>query len=430
MMTNVYEHPTVSWERARDAFDRIQRKEGELLDAWIELGGQLNTLRAKHQANKDFGAACQEHGIDLTRQHRKAAMWWATLDADQRDTLRQYNPAALHPATLENRCRDQFPDWLTSTRSVVHSVDNAEHTACETENTQIQATEAPENEIELEKTDEKDEIESAARIDARMPLVCAIGKDMATKIVNQWPSKVTRQCFNATAKTAGGKKVLKRIVGMIDQYCDHPIDAQFNLYAKGVPANSFSHKLFIEGLPWSWAREYGCTWTNIKAMHSILDEMDDARLMVEDIGKDQPMNICREWWDKRKQQPTVTSGPNLEAFSTVNEDKPRIRAAEGSENNPIRAYGANIWPGENPSYTFDEAWAAYMLWHTEDKALSTANGFERPEARGRHFMSQCDYLNRLSKGFVSAFRKIAAAQRNNPNSGDDCCCPHQHIPTA
>lgn len=117
---NVYDHPTVSWDKAKTAWDQIQRKEGELLTHWVEVGQQLNMLRKSKTADQDLGAACQEHGIDLTRQHRKAAMWWAGLSQDQRETLREYHPAALHPATLENRCREQFPEWLTSTRAGVH----------------------------------------------------------------------------------------------------------------------------------------------------------------------------------------------------------------------------------------------------------------------------------------------------------------------
>ena len=132
--------------------------------------------------------------------------------------------------------------------------------------------------------------------------------------------------------------------------------------------------------------------------------------------------------------PRADTAPNpakttldLSAFSKPTEDKPRIRAAEGSEHDLIAAYGVEIWPAESPSYSFDDAWAAYQLWKTEDQALSTAHGFERPSARGRHFMSQCDYLNRVSKGFVTAWRKIATAQFHNPEKADDCCCPSQHI---
>ena len=152
---NVYEHPTVSWDRARQAFDQIQRKEGELIDAWLELGRQLIMLRAKHPANQDFGAACEAHDIDLTHKHRSAAMWLASLDADQLDSLRQYNPTAIHPKTLQDRCREQFPDWLTSPRAVLPSGQNADETALVSENEPSEAPQAAESENEAEESDPK-----------------------------------------------------------------------------------------------------------------------------------------------------------------------------------------------------------------------------------------------------------------------------------
>lgn len=125
---------------------------------------------------------------------------------------------------------------------------------------------------------------------------------------------------------------------------------------------------------------------------------------------------------------TTNQGPDLSAFSKPIEVKPRIRA---SGEGPIRAYGVEIWPAESPSYSFDDAWAAFQFWKTEDQILASARGFEKPEARGEHFLSQCDSLdrgaNRGSKGFAAAWRKIAGAQYQNPSKRDDCCCPPQLI---
>lgn len=133
--SNVIDHPAASWDKAQTAFEHIKRKEGELLDHWIELGTQLNLLRRRFPANQDFGAACEDHGLDLTHRHRKDAIWWSRLDDGQRDTLREYFPTSLHPSSLANQCRKAFPEWLSSTRSDLYSVQNDPPTPSDSEKT-------------------------------------------------------------------------------------------------------------------------------------------------------------------------------------------------------------------------------------------------------------------------------------------------------
>lgn len=422
MPTNIYEHPTVSWDRARAAFERIQQREGELISAWVELGKQLNALRAKHQADQSFGAACQEHGIDLTRQHRNAAMWLAGLDADQLDSLRQYNPTAIHPKTLQDRCREQFPGWLNLARLGVPSGDTAEPgvtSDAETAETGDESAEATDS-AERKNVDLGKEVPIPC-MDNRNTLYRALGRnrEKTEAIYQQWTCRATQAAFSRLASKSGSKNVLNRIIAMIPTHCRGPNSRDYQ--------QKFSHRLFVPDIHTSWATKYGCDWTKPKAINAILDEIDDARRMVDELGEGRPLSDYTEWWENRHKKAPVTEGPNLAAFSQISDDKPRIRAAEGSEDQPIRAYGATIWPADDPPYTFDEAWAAYQLWKTEDQALATARGFESAGARGRHFMSQCDYLNRVSRGFVAAWRKIAAAQYGNPDQSDDCCCPHQHI---
>ena len=238
MSTNVYEHPTVSWDKAKSAFERIERKEGELIAAWIELGTQLNLLRAKFPVNQDFGAACQSHGIDLTHQHRKAAMWLASLDADQLDSLRQYNPTAIHPATLENRCREQFPEWLTSTRVVVHSVDTADRQSDESEKPEIPASELEKTADEpVTKNAEKVTTVNLPRLDGRVPMVRIMGEDITRELYSQWTNKQTRVAFGRLVQAKGGKAVISRIVEMIDTHCLERNDRDYQ--------HKFSHRVFV-----------------------------------------------------------------------------------------------------------------------------------------------------------------------------------------
>ena len=117
-------------------------------------------------------------------------------------------------------------------------------------------------------------------------------------------------------------------------------------------------------------------------------------------------------------------GPDLSAFSTETEFNPRIRAASDGE---IRVYGQVIWPCENGTYSFDEAWAAFKFWEEEDRIIATARGMERPSARGRHFMTMAEYINRISPSFSKAFHKIARSQHLHPEQLGDTAAPGQHL---
>jgi hypothetical protein len=107
-----------NWTHAQKANEQIVRREGDLFAAWIELGSCLYSLRMIHKSDEAFGAACFERGIDRTHQHRSAAMWLSQLEDDQLSTLREEFPEALHPKTLQDKCREAYPEWLTRKRKV------------------------------------------------------------------------------------------------------------------------------------------------------------------------------------------------------------------------------------------------------------------------------------------------------------------------
>ena len=430
---NVYDHPTVSWEKAKIAFDQIERKEGELLTHWVELGQQLIMLRKSNPANKDFGAACEEHGIELTHQRRKAAMWWAGLSQDQRETLREYNPAALHPATLENRCREQFPEWLTSTRAVLHSVEDGEPIVPEAE---ITAETAPEPSETSQATEQKsehpiEEVKSEEDLqvissNTRSLLVSKVGIDAATKIFSCWQNQTTRQSFNVIVKQSGGPGVIKRIADLTDQ-CKKPITVNVNAYAKG---KSFSHRLFVPSLPRSWANYYGTNWDNLKAIKVILDQIPDAIRMNQELGDVATLEECNHWWKNRgnpeKQKPANNPvfmvEPNLEAFSTPTAVEHTHQPAHGAEAESIRVHGKQIWPNELADYEFIDAWAAFHLWQDLTRHMIGLKD-EGAESRSRFLMEMHGWLMHCSVKFAKAFHKITAAEHSHPEKYADTICP-------
>jgi len=106
------------WTDVRQALNSIAQHAEDILAQWVVVGLRLTELRQRNPGDAGaFGIACQRNRIELTRQHRAAAMWWAQLDDRQRDILSEKNPDALHPKTLQDRCRETRPEWLKSSKS-------------------------------------------------------------------------------------------------------------------------------------------------------------------------------------------------------------------------------------------------------------------------------------------------------------------------
>ena len=439
---NVYDHPTMSWDKAKTAWDQIQRKEGELLTHWVELGLQLIMLRKSNQANKDFGAACEEHGIDLNRQVRKAAMWWAGLSQDQRDTMRDYYPACLHPSSLMRHCQDHFPEWLSSTRTVVGSSYNDEATGPELQNTAETASEPSETSSspEPKSEDQEEDVEPGLkepgiRLDSRSVLFRVVGIDAAKKINSCWTNKSAIDCFNTLARSPGGKAVLKQISEWAGTQ-KTPIASYFNVRSDGKLANTFSHRVFVPGLPKMWARHYGCTWDNVKAIKVILSQVPDAVRMNQELGDMATLDECKHWWLNRdkpktstnKADPVFFKQPNLDAFSgnqpVEHMDKPAI----GAEHEPIRVHTVEIWPNPHAKYDFEQAWAAFHFWQDIGRHMASLKD-EGSEVRGRFLMELKRWLEYASDGFANAFHKIAAAEHQHPDKGFDTTCPPKQFRT-
>ena len=439
---NVYDHPTVSWDKAKTAWDQIQRKEGELLTHWVELGQQLIMLRKSNPSNKDFGNACVEHGIDMSHQHRKAAMWWAGLSQDQQETLREYNPAALHPAALERRCYEQFPEWITSTRVVLRSAEDDIQAAHESPITAETASEPSET---VPTTEEKSEdlgdgVESGLgdpgiRLDSRSVLFRALGMETAKKITSCWTNKATIRCFNALARSPGGKAVLKQIAEWTETQ-KTPITLHCNLYLDGKQTNSFSHRVFVPHLPKQWARHYGCAWDNVKAIKVILTQIPDAIRMNRELGDAATLQECEHWWRNRDKPRAVATcpapvffhEPNLEAFSIPQSSERMDKPAIGAEHEPIRVHTVDIWPNPHAKYDFEQAWAAFHFWQDIGRHMASLKD-EGSEVRGRFLMELRRWLEYASDGFANAFHKIAAAEHQHPDKGFDTTCPPKQFRT-
>ena len=438
--SNVIDHPAASWEKAQTAHERIKRKEGELLDLWVELGTQLNLLRRRFPADRDFGAACEDHELDLTHQHRKAAMWWAGLDDDQRDSLREYYPTAIHPSSLERKCRNDFPEWITSTRRALGSSETDPSTTPDIEKAHETVSTPAET---VDETEQKDDYQTdliaeesppvcAKGLDGRSVLVKTVGLNIATAIVNHWTSHATQQGFNALSRVPGGQAVIKRIAEMIPLLgCATNITAAH--FAYGTTANSFSHRLFVPGLPKQWARQYGTEWTKIKAIRVILDQVPDAIRMNNELGDLANMAACQAWWKTRDRKPiqaptTTTHGPDLAAFQTATVEEHMVKPAHGAEEQEIRVHGVKIWPVEHDDYEFLDAWAAFHLWQDLSRHEIGLKD-EGAASRGRFLMEMKAWLQYASPRFANAFHKIAAAEHSNPDQGDDTRCPPKHFKT-
>lgn len=117
--TNVQSIDERLWNDVRQALSSIAAHAEDILAQWVVVGQRLAELRRRNPGyrNSGFAAACRMHGIALKANERSAAQWWGRLDNRQRDVLSEKNPAALHPKTLQDRCRETHPEWLGVAKS-------------------------------------------------------------------------------------------------------------------------------------------------------------------------------------------------------------------------------------------------------------------------------------------------------------------------
>jgi len=424
MKDNIINHPAVNWSRAESAYKMIQKREGQLLDHWIELGFQLNELRKLNPANQDFGKACEEHGIDLTHQHRKAAMWLATLDSNQLSTLRDYNPTALHPATLENRCREQFPEWMKGTRAVLHSVEDAK---------------LPEP--ESGKPANEDPVASQEENPAEQKTLLATGTDDrsdAEVLAGHYSANNTR-AFLGKMRPAPKKRLADLIrAGKMEDGND-------------LNTDKFSARWMVSGLPKMFASigEHAVSRPNdSRKINAIIDQLDDYLAIFEKLGPDAKPKVYRQVWQNMMTQTQMTGvtysnkpapegfvprEPDVSHFNlekAMNQHPPRIEP-DRRETVPqeIVVYGEQIWPlkpgpGED-NYTFEQAWGAWQLWKDFDSKYKLHN--PDAEGRGRQMKTMNAWLEhavaledvtdgiKYRYGFAKAWWAICHAQNRYPD---------------
>jgi hypothetical protein len=109
----------ISWRLLQYELAEIERNYSEALEHWVRVGHYLLDLQSKYPPHGgQFGQACARHEITLTVQQR-SAMWWTTLEDDQRATLREESPEALEPESLQKACRKYHPAWAKRSESSV-----------------------------------------------------------------------------------------------------------------------------------------------------------------------------------------------------------------------------------------------------------------------------------------------------------------------
>lgn len=105
------------WQDAREAERRIEsgledagRTIDQVFDEYLILGKLLTELR-RDRSNPQFSAACGMQRIKASRDERTAAIWWASRNPGERDTLREENPATQTLVAMRDRCRESHPGW-------------------------------------------------------------------------------------------------------------------------------------------------------------------------------------------------------------------------------------------------------------------------------------------------------------------------------
>ena len=96
-----------------NAYGRVRRGEGELIDEWLTIGGGLNALKAAVE-HGDFSDAVDRQleakGWSITTEERAASMRLADLDPSVVAETRERFPRSTTPQHLLARVYEMFPD--------------------------------------------------------------------------------------------------------------------------------------------------------------------------------------------------------------------------------------------------------------------------------------------------------------------------------
>jgi hypothetical protein len=111
------------WQDVREAEERIERglaqidrTVDQIYEDHLILGERYAVLR-DDRSDQAFNTACALHRVKSTQQERTAAIWWASLDSDRRETLREEHPETLTLPAMRNRCGETHPAWTRNRRS-------------------------------------------------------------------------------------------------------------------------------------------------------------------------------------------------------------------------------------------------------------------------------------------------------------------------
>lgn len=426
MNTNVIEHQTALWSRLKENCDKEQ-SHGEAARAlWPQIAADMAALRKKYKADQEFGAALVAHGIEYSKDDRAAFVWMGKLKPEAlRDALANCDSRSpQHFRRTVSSWTDEYYQPVSSSNETDpdHSPDSeiTEETSSDPANSST--------ETDAESVIQEQEVK-LPRLDNRNILFKLAGKEVAEKIFSQWTNINTRRSFNTLVQSTKGVKTIKRIASLIDDYCTEPTDIHVSVLANGKPSNSFSHRLFFPEIPTQWARYYGCRWDNHRAVNAILDELDDANRMMEELGLDASAQDCVAWWKTRdKRDASTTKEPDLSAFAQP-EPKPYIvTPCANAETDQIVVHGQVIWPSTSDRYTFEEAWAAFHFWTDENRYVASLGA--PVSARSRHWMPMNKWLEYVSPGFAYAWHRITTAQHQHPDKEDDTHGPGIHHKTA
>jgi hypothetical protein len=426
MNTNVIEHQTAIWSRLQANCTQEQAHGDAARALWPQIAADMAALRNKYKADQEFGAALVEHGIEYNKNDRAAFVWMGTLKPEAlRDAIANCESRSpQHFKTAVESWGDSYYAASVSSREET-ATDHADESVNTDETPSIPANSSPVTEPENVIDDDDVKL---PQMNSRNILFKTMGQDIAEKIQSHWTHRITRQAFNILAKASGGKKAIKRIAHLIDEYSLEPNNNQYAANPQGTLVNSFSHRVFFPEIPAQWGKYHGCKWDNPRAIHAILNELDDANRMMEELGATASLQDCVAWWKTRdKQAASVTGVADLSAFSQPETKPALVTPSVNSETDQIIVHGQTIWPSDSGRYTFEEAWAAFHFWDDENRYVASLGA--TLEARSRHWMPMNKWLQYVSHGYANAWHRITTAQHQHPELEADTHAPGIHHKT-
>lgn len=393
-MSNIIEHPVVTaekveslWGVAGSELNLGEIHAGLSLDHYAKAGSALASLRDQNPENVKFGVACAEHEIFLTPQVRAAVIWWGRLVNAQRETLVEWFPSSASPKSIQDRCREEKPEWLKFENVVIPSGDNATSALQEPENNPVSPAIEPEP---IESEIVNDEIICTYKSHKKA------GRTNMQIIIDHFPHlrKNRLETFFKGEATKFASLILSGVFGKINEY-------------GGGGISGFTTRMAYNDYPKSWRYDK----LNGKELLKNIDEVIEH---YKRCDKNLSRENCQSVLDVMKAEKKPICQPVSIMPSLPAEVSHIVKGScKPADTQDIVVAGHLVWSESNTKgVEYEDAWAAYQLF----KRLIDSVSQPKRQEWARHTMNLGKFMHMIMvESACHTWTQMANAVKENPD---------------